>query len=346
MRCPSCSFENPDDEERCFRCGAFLGQLAEGDLTPPRGKKNSPSRLWGELQRLNRIYRGRRGIDAFLEPTGKYSFMVPVLASAILPGMGQLINRKPIKALLFFISFVFILGWGYATFYNGYFPLKYTFPIFVHFMGSASYYPIIFYTWIVYDAYNDGIKAQERRSVGVVESFLVSLLISLLAILITLTLQNSFGTGYTMEHLLNVGSLRQFDLADGDELILDHDYYGNHEVKVGHFVPYSFNGIIRVGRDNIRGPLPSVVLALPGEYLRFTNRGIYSGKTRLAALPLEWERAFKAPVDFRVPDDKYYLLPAYIGPFSDHNICLCSKGSIGGKYIMIFQPARRRRLLP
>jgi hypothetical protein len=346
MRCPSCSFENPGDEERCFRCSAFLGQITGEELTPPRGKKGSSRRLWHELERRYRVFRSQRKIAEIMEPAEKYSVLLPLLLSAILPGLGQLYNRKPLKALLFFVSFLIIVGWGYSTFYNGNFPMKYTFSIFIHFMGSASYVPLIFYTWIVFDAYSDWIRTREKRSVGVAESFIVSLLITLVAVLFMVTLQFTVGTGLAMETLVQADNLRQFDLAGGDVLIIDHDYYRHHEVKVGHFTQIDNNAIIQTGREYVRGPFPSIVLGLPGETLRFTERGIYHGMTRLAALPADWQRAFREPMDFSVPKDKYYLLPAYTAPFSDHGPCLWSRERLRGKYLMIFQPLRRRRLLP
>lgn len=128
--CPQCGFRHVDLDERCVRCGAYLDAIGRGapaDDLPrerfkfdpaevPRWRPRWPGLLAATLRR--RLHFTRRALESDL-PEGVHH-RNPWLSAALslLPGLGQLYNHQPKKALLIFLFVGASLGLACATLYN------------------------------------------------------------------------------------------------------------------------------------------------------------------------------------------------------------------------------------
>lgn len=108
-KCPSCNFINTDDRSRCLRCKTALDPVEDFKSLPTRGATRAASLGFGiALRRSWRAIKAR-----FEDPLPDYdlSHRLPFLAGllGLFPGLGQLYNRQPRKASLFFSGFVLLI---------------------------------------------------------------------------------------------------------------------------------------------------------------------------------------------------------------------------------------------
>lgn len=99
--CPVCQFRNPDANVRCFKCNALLQDNAEdvrGSLS--RADHSSPPYVWlrflGFLAWLNTWNPLKRLWQ--IPQNVAYRFPWTAGGLSLLPGLGQLYNRQPVKA--------------------------------------------------------------------------------------------------------------------------------------------------------------------------------------------------------------------------------------------------------
>jgi hypothetical protein len=349
MKCPNCDFENPEDEERCFKCRAYLRQLEEHELAPPR-RKGSAFPLYDSIStalRRHIIHHGAQEAEVNL-PGRRFQFLLPPMLSLLLPGLGQVYNRKYGKSLLFFGAYVALITWAYNDCFRGNWLQEYQLTVFLHFIGHYSLLLNVVHTWIVYDAYQDAIGRYEKRKVRVIESAGVSLIIACCIWSILFSLQGIAASSISLHQLVHVPNLAQFDLPGGDTLVLDRHYYLHHDVKRGQVVPFVGGARYQEGGVLMRGMNPSIVLGLPGDRISLSGSGIYREKEKVARPPIQW-----VPKDsgrtyaFTVPTGKYFLLPALTAqtfPGADE-VCV-KRERLGGKFMLICDPPHRRRALP
>jgi|GEM_PF-3023741 len=346
MRCPNCHFENIEGEERCFRCHGFLGQVPAENLMPPR-RKEAPaaSRLYNILSDFRKFsYRLR--LNEAVEFGRPVFFLIPPLASLIIPGLGQVLNRRYGKALLFFSAYLVLLAWFYLGIFRGGYLPGLMLPLFFLCLGSSPYLLVMVHTWIAFDAYLDAVRSREHRRIGVWESVAVSLLISAFVVFFLTLPRRMAEERLTMYRMVNVPILAPFYVLDGDILILDQTYYDRRPVAFGQIVENCGLKGMQTGGEMVLGRIPGVVLGLPGDKIRFHGGGIFRASRRLARLPAPWRTAV-ADCEFTVPEERYFLLPANIyGDFpGTDNLCV-GKKDLGGKYIFLFFPESHRRILP
>lgn len=346
MKCPSCRFENPSDEARCFRCSAWLGDLANENLLPPRKKGAAPASFLYDMRIAFRKFCHGSRLDPALQIPGWISPMVPPAASLLLPGLGQILNHRYGKAILFFFSWLCLLIWHYWDCFHGFCTSGIAFAAYVQTIGNFFGYILIIHTWIVFDAYVDSVRDREKRRIGVGESTFASLLITMLLICALRALVSMTDGVITPVGIPNVGNLSAFSIARNDALLLDRSYFRRNSPAAGQIVenlnPHDF----RTGGEVVRGMNPGVILALPGEDLTISEEGIYREARRVAPLPRGWENA-RLPESIKVPPQRYFVLPAvapdeFPGPEA---FCLDERG-LGGKFVLVFQPSQRRRVLP
>ncbi len=113
-KCPSCGFRNTDSRETCLKCKASLVERFDLVDKPTGGERPQINEL------MNTFYRGRRFISRWgrrawrkLSPKlprdlpHRYPFVAAFMA--LLPGLGQLYNHQPLKAVYFFTLFIVTL---------------------------------------------------------------------------------------------------------------------------------------------------------------------------------------------------------------------------------------------
>ncbi|HNY28098.1 MAG TPA: signal peptidase I [Candidatus Sumerlaeota bacterium] len=110
LKCPVCGFNNLDTRERCLKCKALLTH--QPDIAP-QGEiplRNGPDlRAWsGRFS--NRLSRRVRALFEFPVPTGlPHRFYLWAGFLGLAPGIGQLYNHQPRKALYLLVAFVCVL---------------------------------------------------------------------------------------------------------------------------------------------------------------------------------------------------------------------------------------------
>jgi hypothetical protein len=347
MKCPDCGFENIGGEERCFRCRAFLGQVGGEELAPPRRRKDPlPSMAYDFSVVLRKFYRRLR-LDQTAENTARVFFLVPVTASFLIPGLGQVLNRRYLKAFFFFFSYLIVLAWHYFNIFRGGYLPGLMVPVFFICLGNSPYILVMLHTWIVFDAYIDAVRRREPRIIGIWESVAVSLVISLLVVSLLNLPRQSAESRLAVYRLMNVPNLAPFSILDGDVLIMALDYYDRHPVLPGQIVANCGVDLIRIGGETIAGQrIPGVILGLPGDIIRFRKNGVFLGSRRLSRIPPNWWAA-SGDCEFTVPPDRYFVLPAnFFGDYPGaEKLCLARK-ELGGKYVFLFLPEARRQILP
>lgn len=130
--CPQCGFHLTDLEERCIRCGAYLETISRPDSqdlpredfaftggeTPSRWRWRLPGRLAAGVRR--RLYFLRRALES--ELPADLHFRNPWVSGAlsIVPGLGQLYNHQPKKAVLIILFIAACCGVAWLTLYESY----------------------------------------------------------------------------------------------------------------------------------------------------------------------------------------------------------------------------------
>lgn len=140
--CPQCGFRHIDTDERCIRCGAYLDVLGRGsrpsntptilppsdpfaDPPPPREKfKFTGAERPGWRPRLpglimaafrRRLFFLRRALTSEIPTSVHYRNPWYSGALSLIPGLGQLYNHQPKKALLIFLFVGSCFGAALAT---------------------------------------------------------------------------------------------------------------------------------------------------------------------------------------------------------------------------------------
>jgi len=138
MTCAACGFENQESNENCFRCGRDLN-LDKVDVEPERLKRGTPSaRPRGNPfqslldWRKNRLRRYERGV--YWRPYG-----LLFLAASLVPGLGQLLQGSPRRALLA------ALCWSVAVYFDG--------PDVMDYLSRPTFLTLSVHVAIALDAY-------------------------------------------------------------------------------------------------------------------------------------------------------------------------------------------------
>jgi hypothetical protein len=346
MRCPDCGFENRDGEERCFRCRAYLLQLEEGQVVPPRKSANI---IAGWIYNIDNAWRRidyRWGLHRIRLPRLYWHPVFPALASLIVPGSGQVLNGRPWKAVFFLGAYAMVLIISFYQWYGG---LRITIPLFWAFMAhivNLPYYVAVIHSWIVFDAYNDSVRILESRNVRVVESMVVSLTASILIILLFLSFRDMATQRIQLYRMVNVPNLEASGIREGDTLILDLRYYDQNPVLVGQVVENRGSRELRWGEERTYGMIPEVVAGLPGDRVTLENDGIYKKEKKVYPVPGGWGE-FAGEREFSVPAENYLTVPGFCASnFPGFDRMLRTKRDLGGKYLMIIEPRERRIMLP
>lgn len=111
LSCPVCGFNNLDTRERCLKCKALLTH--QPDKAPesniPIKSGHDPRVLGGRF--LNRLSRRVCAFFEFPIPTGiRHRFYLWAGLLGLVPGIGQLYNHQPRKALYLVLLFASILS--------------------------------------------------------------------------------------------------------------------------------------------------------------------------------------------------------------------------------------------
>jgi len=349
MRCPNCDFENPEEEERCFRCRACLRQLDPAELTPPRGHGGGPGIMERIRIALRRYSFRNRVPDTELNfRVRRFQFLFPVILSLLLPGLGQVCNRKYFKALLFFVAFVVIFFWAYLDAFGEAWLGESRLHIFLHLLGGYALLLNVVHTWIVFDAYQDSIRRYEQRRVTVLESAVFSAVIACVFWSLLFTLLGTASPNISLQHLVHAPNLKSFDLFAGDILVLDRAWYNSHGVKRSEVVPFTGGAIYAERGYMARGMNPSVIIGLPGDRIYISASGIYREGKKVADSPPQWVAPGPGgSTELQVPGGRYFLLPGWTGQNAGRvKECLVGREMLGGKFLMVRDPRHRRRALP
>lgn len=110
LKCPVCGFNNLDTRERCLKCKTLLTH--QPDFAPQEEilVRNTPDlRAWSG-RFFNRLGRRVRAFFEFPLPTGvRHRFYLWAGLLGLAPGIGQLYNQQPRKALYLVVLFGTIL---------------------------------------------------------------------------------------------------------------------------------------------------------------------------------------------------------------------------------------------
>ncbi|MHC9544519.1 MAG: hypothetical protein AB9903_33805 [Vulcanimicrobiota bacterium] len=346
MRCPNCDFENPDSDERCFRCKAFLGELKADDVMPPRKDKDRVPPFFYEARRRLRAYFYQKKVADIIYPVFNYYFFLPPAASLFLPGLGQLINRKYVKSLFFFLAYMALFFWLFQDYLRTVYLNTTALMVFAAYIGIATLYLYVIHVWIIYDAYVDAVRIQFKRSVNVLESLIVSTLISFLLYFFLSFLRVTIGEGLAPYTFVNIPNFSSINIRNGDTVVLQEEYYRSRPVLHDQIVDCHMNIRFTLGRDYVGRNNPVLMVGLPGDLMTIKDNHICRNGTPVVEVPGEWRNA-SIKEELRVPADCCWVMPALTGgPFPGFKALLVEKKALRGKYVMILNPPERRRMLP
>lgn len=356
-------------DERCFKCNAFLGDLPPEELEPVRKKdSNINESLAYRLKKFFRRSYFEAAKDEFPAERfqGAYRRFYPFIAafaSFMLPGLGQIINRRPLKGLFFFLAYFGLLVYYYISWFHGLHVNVDTFPVFLYCLSMSPVVVSVVHVWVIFDAYSEAYRKSQNKPIGIGEAIVVSFMFSILIFLLLSTFRDisdpnleAFRMG-PMQHLVHAG------IFPGDTVIINSHYYERHLVKRGQIVRYSYSGMVYVGRrlpgrGAGRQIMQSVsfigeITGMPGEHVVIDKDGIHAGGKNFP-LPYGWKefitdehKIYKC----RLGLDAYFIMfPFESAPWSllkgDMAPCIVHETLIKGKCIMVFNPPGHRKVLP
>jgi TM2 domain-containing membrane protein YozV len=112
--CPRCGFANLDENERCLKCQARLGHHDIVQETPTRLRRFDPA---GLQRRATRLW---QTLTDWMRPRlpAELPHRRPATAVvlSLVPGLGQIYNRQPLKAVWFTLAWAALLALAIWTF--------------------------------------------------------------------------------------------------------------------------------------------------------------------------------------------------------------------------------------
>jgi signal peptidase I len=320
--CAQCGFHHADAETRCIRCGALLGDI--GEIDPLIDPKKDPARHLRSVRKTNPItnflLRVRGAIRLFLYRLGRtlidplpadlppYNPWKSGFLSLLLPGLGQLRNRQPRKALWFFLGWIGWLALSAATFFD---------PVSDGVLGLG----VLFHAYAWHDAFLTTVRVNRHGDPIAWQRQIAYYLgwIFYIGFLVTAIVWLAYWPGFRRVHILH-NELTPW-IKEGESMLLDRFSYLWRSPRAGDIVYYNPPMITMelVGAIQSKyvfiDPVSMIerVVAEPGDVFEYHDDVFLRNGRPVppGGGPLRDEEL--RPFRIEVPADRYLILFTYTG---------------------------------
>lgn len=324
MTCISCGFENPDNEETCFRCGQSLDTDAI-DVIPERLKRGRPSSRW--RQRLSARLE-RDSFRMFRRPGYYYALL------SLFPGLGQFVagrRRRGLWALgLWSACLVLRLVSSPPPFWNS--------EIIYAWLLTPDYLTISVHTSIIVDAY----RIAPNRLRGHMEALHVCI-VALLSWSLLAAFHSATGvTAPNQVFRVAYPGYSDPNIAPGDVLAVWR-VPGWRALPVGTVVVLHLE---RLQDIHIYGPVPATLMAVGGDTVSFRDNSIQvNGVATKTPSFIQSGLSQRTLQECQLKPGQYLVFPPILTAVDSLQDLVVEREQIWGVVTRVIEPRARRRTL-
>lgn len=318
MRCPQCDFPNPEENIYCARCHSLLDLAQIPEVYPPRAQSHPQIRKL-RLAWRRRKYRMKYRVNKIPIPPSFFQ----VIASFLMPGLGQILKGEQRKGYILFLSFIFfiLLNFIGLLFFSNILR-RFTFMVAISIHGYSVIDNLRYHFLLMQNSW-------KRFFASVFVSIFVFFLINSYYRLVTNATIRSFQFSRMGHEVLR-------PILDREDLVLVNKRVS---IKRGDIVV--FNGKNGTSIERIIGT--------EGDFIEFQKGRLFinNQEVTVESYPLYTQ---KLPENYiqKVPDNNYLLLETYHYRYHNHSsstnefrseLILVSRNSIVGKVIRVGSPS-------